>query len=708
LPRRPSPAPPIRKRFHVVVAVALAVLIAAVLLHRSPRPLPPPPPRPSILLVTVDTLRADALGAYGSAAGATPWLDRLAAGGARFEDAHAHNVTTLASHANILSGRLPFEHGVRDNSGFRFPPGLPTLAELLKAQGYRTAAFVSAFPLAARFGLDRGFDVYDDRFVGAASRPVFTELERPGRETVARAREWLASASPPVFCWVHVYEPHFPYASPEPFASRYAGHPYLADVAAADDALGPLLEPILTARDGRTLVIATADHGESLGEHGEATHGIFAYEATLRVPLIVFAPARLQPGVVTAPARHVDLFPTILEAASAPLPKDLPGRSLLAAKGPAGAPVATYFEALSGQLNRGWAPLRGVIRERSKYVDLPVPEVYDLETDPSEARNLASTEPGRLQSLAGLLSAFGATGNPVTRSPESAETRERLRGLGYLGADAPAKSRYGEEDDPKRLIALDATLQEVVGLYGAGRLEEARARCRDLVARRPGMGVSLLTLAHLEREAGDLKAAVAALRKALALSPDDVTTATLLGAYLTQAGRAREAGALLEPFAKREKPDVDLLGARALALAGQGRAEDALAELERARALDPSNAMVLVEAGTVSLMRNDRSAARAAFEEALRVNPETARAWSSLGALDADEGRLEEAAACWRKAVAADPAELEKLLGLGLALRAQGRPEAARPYLDFFLQSAPPQRYARQIEHVRGLASAGP
>jgi choline-sulfatase len=219
----------------------------------------------NILLVTIDTLRADALGAYGQSGGVTPWMDRLASAGARFSNAHAHNVITLPSHANILSGRLPTEHGVRDNAGFRFPASLDTLATILKAQGYRTGAFVSAFPLDSRFGLARGFDEYDDQFADRA-RPAFLVQERSGPETVASARRWIDSSTEgPWFCWVHLYEPHYPYTPPAAIASRF-GDAYHGDVNAADAALQPILAPILaTGLDGRTLVVLTSDHASRLG-----------------------------------------------------------------------------------------------------------------------------------------------------------------------------------------------------------------------------------------------------------------------------------------------------------------------------------------------------------------------------------------------------------------------------------------------------------
>jgi arylsulfatase A-like enzyme/Flp pilus assembly protein TadD len=653
------------------------------------------PPRQaglSVLLVTIDTLRADALGAYGNHDASTPWIDRLAKGGVRFDAAHAQNVTTFPSHANILSGRYPFDHGVRDNISFRFPPGVDTIATLLAARGYRTGAFVSAFPLASRFGLQRGFEVYDDRFVGVHSRTAFRLEERPGAETVALARRWLeAQAEHPFFCWVHVYEPHYPYDPPEPFASRFRGDPYLGEVAAADAALRPLLEPILAAgKAGRTLVVLTGDHGESLGEHGEATHGILAYEATLRVPLVLYQPRLFPPRVVSEPVQHVDLLPTILDALALSVPDGLPGRSLLPlTTGASSPPRPSYFEALAGQLNRGWAPLYGVIYGRTKYIDLPIPELYDLARDPGETRNLAATRPDELQAMRARLAPLRAADRGAEPQPESADVLDRLRSLGYVSAGpSPAKERYTEDDDPKRLIALDGLLREVRGLYLAGDVKGALERCQELVRRRPQMALSLLYLAHLEREAGDLEAGVSALQRALALNPADTTTLSLLGAYLTQAGRPGEAVRLLSDPAQAPEPDPEVLRSLALALARQRRGKEAVAVLERAREIDPQNVQLLVDLGTVRLMEGEVGPAREAFEAALSENPRVARAESSLGFIDAQSGRVEPALDHLKKALALDPRECQALLALASLASRQGGTAAARPYLELFVQLA--------------------
>jgi len=321
-----------------------------------------------VLLITIDTLRADALGCYGGPA-STPALDRLAADGVRFEFAHAHAVTTLASHASILTGTYPFQHGIRDNSGYRLPGSVPTIATRLKhaSQGgaaYATAAFVGAFPLHARFGLNQGFDVYDDRFGETRAPDEFVMPERPASAVVPLAQEWIQRAGGPGgagwFVWIHLFDPHAPYRPPPPFAERYASHPYYGEVAAVDAALAPLIDA-LRGSAAPTLVIVTGDHGEALGDHGEQSHGLFAYESTLRVPLIMAivgraGAARSSSGEVsTVPVRHIDLAPTILDALGQPAAADLPGRSLVAAaERRAGAPPRpSYFEAMSAMLNRG-------------------------------------------------------------------------------------------------------------------------------------------------------------------------------------------------------------------------------------------------------------------------------------------------------------------------------------------------------------------
>jgi arylsulfatase A-like enzyme/Flp pilus assembly protein TadD len=691
----------------MVALAALAVLVLASLGWRAMRPAPVKRDSGlSVLLVSVDTLRADALGCYGRAGATTPWTDRLAREGVRFETAHAHNVVTLPSHANLLSGDYPLRHGVRDNTGFRFPPDRPSLATILREKGWRTGAFVSAFPLDSRFGLDRGFEVYDDRLGGAETSAAFLVPERRGEETIAAALRWLESVrGQRFFAFVHLYEPHFPYEPPGELAARFAKEPYQGEVAAADAALAPLLGPLLDAGErSRALVVFTADHGEALGEHGETTHGVFAYEATLRVPLVLWAPGLFAPGVVRAPVRHVDVLPTLLDALHLETPKGLPGRSLLPVIAGRGGPApATYLEALSASLNRGWAPLHGAIHEGLKYVDLPLPELYDLRRDPGETSNLAASRPADLERMRSLVAGLRAGDVGVgSRVREEEATLARLRALGYVAEGAAAsRESYTEDDDPKRLIEIDTRIRDVVQMFRAGDYDGAIAACRETIRRRPDMPLSYLQLAYLERRRGRLDAAVSATRKAVDLRPLDAESVSLHAVYLIEAGRPGEALAFVEPYTRSAEPDIDVLTALGMAQARTGRREQALATFAEAREVDPSNPMVLVNAGTVHLMAGDRARARQAFEAALDLDDGVARAHNSLGVIAAEEGRLPEAIARWQRAAALDPADYQTLFNLGATLRRAGREAEARPYLEAYLRSAPVALESRDIARVR-------
>jgi arylsulfatase A-like enzyme/tetratricopeptide (TPR) repeat protein len=687
----------------VIDRAALIAITAALLgaCARAPAPAIRRDPAQNVLLVTIDTLRADALGAYGNQAATTPWIDRLATGGVRFTAAHASTVITLPSHATILSGLYPFHHGVRENAGFRFPAEADTLATLLKAKGYRTAAFVSAFPLDSRFGLTRGFDIYDDRFDKSDNHQAFHVPERPGTATVADAVKWIREGGAPWFAWVHLYEPHFPYAPPEPFASRYRAKPYDGEVAAADAALAPLLHEVLDGSGKPTFVVLTGDHGESLGEHGEMTHGLFAYEPTLHVPLILNQPRLFQPRVISQSVRHVDILPTILDALGAPLPQHVDGVSLLpAASGRGPEPQAAYFESLSASINRGWAPLYGVASGTLKYIDLPIPELYDLSTDPSEQQNLASSRTDDVQRLQRLLAGFRATDAGAVPRSESASTREQLRSLGYVTGTVAPKRAYTEQDDPKRLIAVDRALDEVVSKYQSGDLAGAIATAERISTERPNMPLSLVHLAFLYNEAGDHRRAVEAIGRALALNPQADDVAALAGAYFTEAGLAGRAVKLLEPFTRRTPPDVDVLIAYGVALATSGRGAAALRAFDRARQIDPQNGLPLANAGTVYLMAGDRGRAAAAFQAALDVDPHLARAENGLGVIAAEGHDPEAALDHWKRAVESDPRDFETLFNIGDLLIRLGREDEGKLYWERYLNAAPPSQERKDRKRV--------
>jgi hypothetical protein len=364
---------------------------------------------------------------------------------------------------------------VRDNTGYRLDANEMTVAKALKGNGFSTGAFVGGFPLDRRFGLAGGFDVYDDRMTRTGASGESTERERPANAVVTAALGWIDAQPGKWFAWVHVYDPHEPYEPPAEYASRFSGDPYAGEVAWTDAALGPLFDR-LRGLTRPTLVVVTADHGESLGEHGERTHSLFAYESTLRVPLIVSEvdPARAADRVegvsITSPARHVDLLPTVLAAAGAPA-ATASGSSLLETiNAGRGADRPTYFEAMSAAVTRGWAPLRGVLAGRDKYIDLPIVELYDLAADPKEQTNIVHARSDRARVMVETLRQFNVA--PPTRArQETAEIIERLRSLGYIGGGSAAvREKYTEADDPKRLVAIEQLLTKGTTRFGLAAL----------------------------------------------------------------------------------------------------------------------------------------------------------------------------------------------------------------------------------------------
>ena len=704
-PAAPPPArrPNLRPWFALFV-LGLAAALVIMWLRREPsRPAFVTAADQNILLITIDTLRADALGSYGGRA-ATPNLDRLAAGGVRFTFAHAHAVVTLPSHTSILTGRHPFEHGVRDNAGFRLSDGQVTLAELARAKGFATGAFVGAFPLDRQFGLAQGFDVYDDLSAQAATTSDFEFSERTAGEVVAKAREWIGRQQTPWLAWVHVFDPHAPYAPPPPFAQQYPDDAYAGEIAYTDQALGPLLE---AARGSvrPTTVIVTADHGEGLGEHGEMTHGIFAYETTLRVPLILAqldggAESRSQPVVSDTAVRHIDILPTLAQLAGFEPPGDLPGRSLVDAVADAGEEPATYFEAMTAMLVRGWAPLRGVIAGREKYIDLPIEEMYNLAIDTGETTNLVASSNDRVRVLAGQLKSLGAV-LPGEQVDENAEVRARLQSLGYVSGSAPRKAQYTEADDPKRLIDVDRLMMQGIELHRGGRSREAMDAYRQVIARRPGMGLAYRRLAYIQWDIGAAAQAIATLREGAAKIGPDIEIDIRLGTYLAEVGDTAAAIPTLERATAAAPGNTEAANALGIAYAHAGRSEQALSTFERILRADPRNAFALENTGTVHLQRGDLAAASAAFTRAIGDGPGTSRAHAGLGVIASQQGRIDEAISRWRRAVELDPRNFDALFNLATTLIRAERAVEARPVAAQFVQTAPPGFYTREIAQFR-------
>ncbi len=700
-PERPEGTRTARRRIAVVL-LAIAVLIGigvAFALWRARSQAHRSPAR-DIILITIDTTRADALGYTGNTLVKTPFIDALAARGIIFTNAHAHNVVTLPSHVNILTGLYAYQHGVHDNAGFVLDPKHLTVASRLRQAGYTTGAFVGAFPLDSRFGLNQGFDVYDDNYGKGAASVDFVEQERRAGAVLDDAtRWWNGKERQKRFMWVHLYDPHAPYLPPEPFLSEYRDHEYLGEIAYVDDCLSKAIGPILAASPD-ALIILTSDHGESLGEHGEQTHGLFAYEATLKIPLIVARQGiahRVEPAYV----RHVDIVPTILDAAGMPVAKELPGQSLLRA-------VTTgdsYFEALSASLNRGWAPLTGIIHKEVKYVDLPIAELYDLPRDPHEVTNLVEERRRDVETARNLLQRMQAelTNSQRTVSPEEVA---RFRSLGYVAGSAPSQSHYTAADDPKSLVAIDEKMHASIDAFERHEPARGLQLARELVAERPSMITGREILAFMLRQ-NDLVGEAIEQLKIIVADPhgavDDKVQLALLYCETKQPAAAIE---LLAPLSTTKNPDV--LNAFGVALSDLGKAPQARELFEKVLVIDPNDAPALQNLGILALRGGDVSTAVSYLTRSLALNPNLPLALNTLGVAYAQMNDFSRAVDAWNRAVEVDPRQYDALYNIGLVESRAGHREEARRAFTRFVETAPRSTYEADITAARqALAQMG-
>ncbi len=669
----------------------------------------------NVLLVTVDTLRADRLGCYGSRDVKTPAIDSLARKGALFSRAFAHTTTTLPSHANILLGTTPLVHGVHENAGFIVGREFLTLAEHLQASGYATAAIVGAFPLDSRFGLDQGFDVYDDDF-GVRDSRKFAYGERRAGDVVTRAVEWLTGRTAPWFLWVHLFDPHHPYEPPEPFRTQYGDRPYDGEVAYADSELGRLFD-VLERPDpgGKTIVVFTADHGEALGEHGEVTHGFLAYNPTLWVPLIVDLPGE-RPLRNDELVSHADIFPTICEALGLKTPGGLSGHSLLPAIAGRRIPEpAVYFESLYPFFQRGWAPLRGLIDGDKKYIESPIPELYDLARDFGEQANLAArTEIGGYRkALEELLAKQAGPAGAANRAKPDARTREALASLGYISGPAGAAPReFGPGDDVKVLLPFYNRAIEAADLHASGESARAARMLKDVIAERPDLDVAYTKLAAISRDGGRPADSLEVLKQGRAAAPWSYEILATTVNYLMDFRLYREVIDIVGRATLRQMEyDPEIWNYLGLARMNVGDAPGAAAAFEKALAVDGENAAVYTNLGTLHLMLYLRNGDGAAFDSSVRnfrraidFDPAHALAYNGLGAAFKKAGRVGEAVEAWEKALALDPGLGAAMYNLGLACLEKGDKARAlalfRGYLEKFGPGLSPEERGKIGELV--------
>ncbi len=679
-------------------SLALLVLALAALAgpgcHRTT-----PPEQLSLILVTLDTTRADRLGAYGGHAVPTPNLDRIAREGAVFEEAVSQVPLTLPSHSSIMTGRYPATHGVRHNGIFRLRESEVTLAERLKAAGFETAAFVAAFVVNHGFGLEQGFDTYDDLPVDRASGDhwqVYT-AQRTADEVNARVFQWL-DAHRDVrrkFLWIHYYDPHHPYAAPEKPGRTLAGSGYDREISYVDACFGDLLQRL--RQDGlldRSLLVVASDHGESLGEHGEAQHGMFLYEPDVHVPLLMRAPGLVPAGArVKHPVELIDIAPTVLRMLKVPALDDAQGRSLVARLDGSddGHAAVAHAETLMPRLEFGWAELRMQRDGRFKYIEAPRPELYDLAEDRAETRNLVTGDAANAARLAGALKQWtDATANDAAgdaRQTLGEEDMARLRSLGYLAggavrADAPKTAAGAVLPDPKDRIGDARLLDEARELVQAGRFADGLAVIDRILAANPGNHdarrkrlmalIRMGRLADAEREAQDAVLIAQADAHASEALVEDAL-AGLASAYRLQ-NKNREAEdtyrKLLRMNPANDLATVDL----ARLLADTGRTPAAADTLNALLAREPQNGTVLSALFELQLASRDAAGALRTAEALARARRGQPKALLDAGRLLLREGKAEAALVCLEGVQQASEALSPELLGMiGMAQIESGR-----------------------------------
>jgi arylsulfatase A-like enzyme/predicted Zn-dependent protease len=615
--------------------------------------------RLNVLLVTLDTTRADRLGCYGYLGGKTPNLDALASGGVLFQNVYAQVPLTLPSHCSIMTGTTPLAHGVHNNGGYVLSPERTTLAEMLKARGFHTAAFVASFSVDSRFGLDQGFDLYDDSF--EAGLPFKSANSERRADTVAALfSAWLdGRGEEPFFAWVHFFDPHLPYRPPAPYDREFSSNPYDGEIAFMDEAVGAVVGKLREKNlTGRTLVVVAGDHGEAFGEKIETGHGVFLYDGTLKVPLIMSFPGLLSEGrVVSSRVRLTDIVPTVLDMAGLPVPAGVEGQSLIPlANGKKGRDRETYIETFYPRENYGWSELVGLVSGDWKYIRAPKPELYNLRTDPAETRNEAGsageTGAGLARKLEDLV--LKSAGLPAgTNRTLTAEEQERLRSLGYVNFSGGGAASSAA--DPKDKLEVLKLAQLGEGYELEGRYAEAKAAYARLLELVPESPASYVNLALSEARLKEFDEAIATLRLGTERMPDSAILHVRLGHTYLVTGRAAEALASMDRVIELEPRNVDekaiavepenkfLRTSLAMNLASTGDLARAIEVYKALVADNPGDHVLRQHLGVAYGVAGDYASSIESFKQAIAINP-TPTAYLNLAVASKRAGASAEAA----------------------------------------------------------------
>lgn len=676
----------------------------------------------NVIVITVDTLRADKLGCYGFATDVTPTMDMFASRGVLFEDCVSQTPLTFPSHTTIMTGTLPIHHGVRDNGGFVVPPELTTLAEVFKGAGYNTAAFISAYVLDSKWGLNQGFDHYFDRFdLGRYERISLGEVQRPANETIDETISWLnGKKDGKFFAWIHLYDPHTPYDPPEPYKSRFPDRPYLGEIAFTDSQLARLWDYLKAngLTDNLFLVLAS-DHGESLGEHGETNHGFFLYQGALHVPLIFVTPfskfnGRRYKGVVSL----ADVMPTICDMTGLPQPTGMQGRSLVPqfSGGKPGPGPLAYSETYYPRFHYGWSELKSFQDDRYKLIAAPVPELYDIRADPVEAKNLVYLERKVFDDMSARAAAFEkAAGSKAIEADFASvdeDTRERLAALGYLGSFVdPAKLKGRKLADPKDKIEVFNSISKSREIGMSGNPEEAIAALRKILTDDPDISDAHFALGNVYFKARKYDDAIKSFGRALELKPDDSFAVINIANSYGMMGRVEEAERYVLDYLKKGFDDPQLYYLLGNLVVRRKEYDKAMGYFEECLKRNPGSASAHNAAAAVCLIRDDLACAKSHLDAATAINPTLLNVRYNTAQLMEKQDRMAEAMELYKQEIADSPSNFKALFNLARLYRLSGREDeeletlqkAAEVYDNFPLTNF----YLARIYLKRGLNYEG-
>ncbi|HSE40667.1 MAG TPA: sulfatase-like hydrolase/transferase [Acidobacteriota bacterium] len=635
---------------------------------------------PNILLITIDTIRPDHLSCYGGK-NPTPNLDQLAQQGILFENAFSQVPLTFPSHTTILTGQFPTKHGIHNNGMEVFQKPEILISTQLKKRGYLTGAVVSSYVLDRKFGLNHGFDFYDDRMERQPGITSNFEVERPGNEVTTGGIQILERFHDhPWFLWLHYYDPHTPYAPPEPY-SGYAG-----EVQFVDSQIGEILKWLKTNEKNQNLVVAViGDHGESLGEHGEATHGFFTYNSTLKVPFLLSFPGA--PNIkIQETSATVDLTPTLLALVGIKDPVNRDGINLLPLLDGEKRGRDIYFESKYAEL-LGWNGLQGLIRNDWKLISTTRSELYNWRSDPNEKQNQFSQQQSLSTKLKDeLAKSYVETASATAKGPD-AETLEKLKSLGYIGTTSVSKKERSA--DPKDKIEVWGKYEKLLELQQQGKKEDALKELKDLSDREPENNFFRITLATRYREAGSPNSAIDELQKAIKNDPTDAGAFQELALTYKEirnydeAVRAQQASLSLDP--KRS----DAYGLMGLLLVETGKFEEANRYFGEVLKRDPNNAVAWNNYGNSLREMNRLNEAENAYKEAIRLSPHYAFPLNGLATILVREKKTQDAIPYFQKALDLDPKFVEVYLNLGIAYHTLGETAKARTLYKTFLKISP-------------------